>query len=80
MTNLGLRSESKEKNYNKMENMWSYLSGTTVSFPKLNKMERSDIESSTRMQLVTSLNIFSYRMIIQSKTVFYGQKKLLCSP
>ena len=47
MTNTGIRSEPTEKSYNKVENMWSDFSDETGSFPKLKKMERSDIENVT---------------------------------
>ena len=38
MTNIGLRSEYIENNYNKVENLWIDISDDTGDFPKTNKM------------------------------------------
>ena len=80
MTNTGIRSEPTEKSYNKVENMWSDFSDETGSFPKLKKMERSDIENVTGTYLVTSLNAFSSWMLSQSKIFLDGQKKIAWGP
>ena len=74
MTNMGLISESTGKIYNKVENMCTYWSDDTRASPNLNKMERSDIEGATRTQLVTSINVFSSWMLIQSKIFLDGIK------
>ena len=55
MNNVGLRSESTGNNYKKVEKMCSGCSEDTGVFPNINEMERSDIEGSTGIQLVTSL-------------------------
>ena len=39
-------------------------------------MDRIDIQGTTKTQLVTSLNVFSYWIINQPKTVLYNQKIL----
>ena len=43
-------------------------------------MNRYDIKSETGTKLVTSLNVFSYWIINQSKTFLYGQNNIHCSP
>ena len=42
-----------------MEDIMSDCLYDTGDFPKLNKMERSDIKGTTGTHLVTSLNVFS---------------------
>ena len=75
---MGLKTESTGNNWHKVEKMWNDLSDNTGGFPKMNKMEKNDIEVASGIQLVTSLNIFSTWMMIQSRTVLDGQKKLCC--
>ena len=60
--------------------MWNDCSDDTGGYPKMNNMEKNDIESSSGTQLLTSLNIFSTWAMSQPKTVFDGQKKLYWSP
>ena len=60
--------------------MWSDCSDETYDFKECNKTERSDIESKTGTQFVTTLNIFSFWILSQPKTIYYGKKKLCWSP
>ena len=41
---MGLKSESTGNNKKKVEKMWNYCSDDTVVFPKLNKIEKNDID------------------------------------
>ena len=66
---MGLKSESTGNNNKKVEKMWNYCSDDTVVFPKLNKMEKNDIDGESGAQLITSINVFSTWMLSQPKTV-----------
>ena len=37
---MGLKQESTEKNYNKVENKWNDCPDDTVGFPEMNKTEK----------------------------------------
>ena len=74
-----LKSESTGNNYKKVENMWNDCSYATRAFPKLNNMDKNDIEGASGTQLVTSINIFSTCTLNQPKTVLDIQKNLCCS-
>ena len=80
MINMWLKSDSTIINYKKVEKMWNYFSDDTGAFPKLNKMDKNDIEGASGTQLVTSLNIFSTWMLNKFRTVLDVRKKLGCSP
>ena len=72
MSNMGLKLESTENNYKKVENMWNYLSDKTGAFLKMNTMDKNYIEGQSGTQLITSIVVFSACILIQSKIVVYG--------
>ena len=77
---MGFKSDSTGKNYKKVEKMWNSFSDDTGGFTKLNNMDNNDIGGAIGTHLVTSLNIFSTWMLIQSKTVLYGRNRICSGP
>ena len=77
MSNMGMKSESTGSNYKKAQKMWNNCSDDTGAFPKLNKMEKNDIEGASGKQLATSLIVFSIWMLSEPKPGLDGQKHLV---
>ena len=57
--------------------MWNNFSDNTGAFPKLNNMEKNDIEGACGTQLETSFTISSTWMLSESKPDLDGQKSLV---
>ena len=60
--------------------MCSYFSDDTGTFPNINKTKKNYIKGASGAQLVTSLDIFSTWILIQTNTVLDGQNNLCWSP
>ena len=57
--------------------MWNNFSDKTRAFPKLNNMEKNDIEGASGTQLARSLTIFSSWMLSELNPGLDGQNILV---
>ena len=57
-----------------IEIMWNIFSDDTLAFPKLNNMEKNDIEGAGGTHLSRSLTVFSTWMLSELKPGLDGKK------